>query len=59
MGAFSDIPFDFRRVIATSRTIAITAMVMVLAMQAVAWAIEWIEQDRWDFQKVKVQLALP
>jgi len=32
---------------------------MVLAMQAVAWAIEWIEQDRWDFQKVKIQLALP
>jgi len=24
-----------------------------------AWAIERIEQDRWDFQKVKVQLAIP
>jgi hypothetical protein len=27
--------------------------------ETLAWAIERIEQDRWDFQKIKVHLALP
>ena len=27
--------------------------------ETLAWAIERIEQDCWDFQKIKVHLALP
>jgi hypothetical protein len=27
--------------------------------ETLAWVIERIEQERWDFQQIKVHLALP